>query len=85
MKDRKVGESSGGERKDGNTTGRFPDLKFEDIFRARNGMLCHKEHRSKRGSMKYKLCLTWILIINELLLLVSIMKMCCRASFNRTF
>lgn len=51
-----VGESSGGERKDGNTTGRFPDLKFEEIFRARNGMLCHKARASlKRGSMKYKL------------------------------
>lgn len=50
MKDRMVGESSGGERKDGNTTGRFPDLKFEEIFRARNGMLCHKARASlKKG------------------------------------
>lgn len=67
----------GGERKDRNITGRFPDLKFKEIFRARNWMLVTKqEHHSKRGSMKYKLCLAWVLIINELLLLGSIMKMC---------
>lgn len=28
--------------KDGNITERFSGLKFEEIFRARNGMNCHK-------------------------------------------
>lgn len=62
-----------GQRKDGNTKVRFPGLMFEEIFRPRNrnkagALLKSGEHEIKS--------LTWVLIINELLLFVSIMKIC---------
>lgn len=62
----------GGERKDRSTTGKFHVLKPEEIFRARNGTLCHKGWALlKKESMKYKLWLTQVFIINELLLFSS--------------
>lgn len=62
-----------GQRKDGNTKVRFPDLMFEESFRTRNGNKAGALLKSGEHEIK---SLTWVLIISKLLLFVSIMKIC---------